>query len=153
PPFTMTGLAWVALAPLFIALEGASARKAAFLAWLAGTVGALGVTGYWIFHAAHDYFGVGQLAALGFTFGVIQVFVSIYFALFGLLVGLLGPVRCRWLLIPALFVTTEYLRAHMLCENPWAQLGHSQTHPLVMGVCSLTGVYGLSFVLALASAA
>lgn len=153
PPFDAPVLAWIALAPLFVALEGASPRAGALLGWLTGTLGALGVTGYWIFRAAHDYFGLSAFAALAFTLGVTQLFVSPYFMLFGLLVAVLSPVRWRWLIVPILFVATEYLRAHVLSGNPWALLGHSQTSPLLMGVGSLTGVYGLSFTLALVSAA
>jgi apolipoprotein N-acyltransferase len=153
PPINLSVLAWVALAPLLLALEGASPLGGWWLGWITGTVGALGVTGYWIFRAAHDYFHLSDLAALGFTVGVTQLFVSVYFALFGLAVALLRDAPWRWLAVPAVLVATEFLRAHLLSGNPWALLGHSQTGVLLMQLSRVTGIYGMSFVLALTGTA
>ena len=148
PPFGYSWLAWVALAPLILGLDGAQPATGLFLGWLAGTIQSLGVTGYWMFRAARDYFALSAVGAAAFTVGVNQVFVASYYALFGLAAGLLNRQRSRWLILPTLFVSAEYLRAHLLFGNPWELLGHSQLQPLLMQVCDVTGVYGLSFLLA-----
>ncbi len=153
PPFSLSIIGWVALTPLILALDGAGACGGFLLGWFTGTVGVLGVTGFWIFRAAHDYFQLSMLGAAVFTTAVTQVFVSLYFGLFGIAVALMGGRRLRLLLIPALFVAAEYARAHLLSGCPWGLLGQSQLHPLLMQLCDVTGVYGLSFLLALAATA
>lgn len=153
PPFSLSIIGWVALTPLILALDGAGACSGFLLGWFTGTVGVLGVTGFWIFRAARDYFQLSMLGAAVFTTAVTQVFVSLYFGLFGIAVALVAGRRLRLLLIPALFVAAEYARAHLLSGCPWGLLGQSQLQPILMQICDLTGVYGLSFLLALAATA
>ena len=153
PPFALSALGWIALTPLILALDGAPPATACALGWLAGTIGSLGVTGFWMFRAARDYFNLSPLGAAAFTVGVNQVFVAVYFGLFGLAVAVLPARRWRFLLVPALFVATEYARAHVLTGNPWALLGQSQHCLPLIQVCDLAGVYGLSFLLALVATA
>lgn len=153
PPFSVSAVGWVALTPLILALEGATPPTGFGLGWLAGTVGSLGVTGFWMFRAARDYFGLSPVGAAAFTVGVNQVFVAVYFGLFGLAVALVRARRWRCLFVPALFVTTEYVRAHALTGNPWALLGQSQNGLALIQLCDLAGVYGLSFLLALVATA
>ncbi len=152
PPFDAAVLGWVALTPLFLALDGAPPLTAFGLGWLAGTVGSLGVTGHWMFHAAYDYFGVGMPGAIAFTVGVNQIFVSLHFALFGLGAVFL-PRRRRALWLALWFVTTEHVRAHSFGGNPWALLGQSPTALPLLQLVDLTGVYGLTFLLSFSSAA
>jgi apolipoprotein N-acyltransferase len=153
PPFDLSTLAWIAATPLILALDGVAPLAGLALGWLAGTIGVLGVTGFWIFHAARDYFQLSLPAAAAFTVGTTQIFVSVYFALFGLTVALIGRPRFRFILIPTLFVASEYARAHCLSGNPWELLGHSQENLWLIQLCDLTGVYGLSFLLAFAATA
>ncbi len=153
PPFGFGVLAWLALAPLLVALDGATTWGGFGLGWLAGAVGSLGVTGLWIYHAAHDYFGLSPLLAAAFTIATTQLFVGCYFGLFGIGVATLGKIRLRFLLVPAFLVTAEYARSHLLSGCPWDLLGHSQTNLRLIQICDVSGVYGLSFLLALSAAA
>jgi apolipoprotein N-acyltransferase len=152
-PFDLSVLGWIALTPLILALDGVPAGSGCALGWLTGTIGSLGVTGFWMFRAARDYFQLSTASAVAFTIGINQIFVAVYFALFGLAATLLPARRWRFLLLPALFVATEYARAHVLTGNPWALLGQSQHNVALIQLCDLTGVYGLSFLLALSAAA
>ncbi len=151
PPFSYAALGWLALTPLIVALRGATRRQGLWLGWLAGTIGALGVTGYWMYHAASDYFALSPLTAALFTVAIHQGFVSVYFMLFGF--AATARRAPRPLFLAALFVAIEYARARLFSGNPWAQLGQSQDTPILMQVCDLTGVYGLSFLLAWTAAA
>jgi apolipoprotein N-acyltransferase len=151
-PFALSAVAWVALAPLLVAVDGARARTALALGWLTGTIGGLGVTGYWIWCAASDYFGMAPIVAAAFTVGVIQIFVAPFFGLFALLVALLRRAPARILVIPAALVASEYARA-MLAGNAWELLGHSQRALPLVQIADVAGVYGLSFVLALTATA
>ncbi len=153
PPFALAPVAWVALVPLLIAVDGTSARRAFLLGWLTGAIGSLGVTGHWIFVAARDYFALGPLFAAAFTLGATQLFVGVYFGVFALVTRLAGAGPWRVVLVPASLVAVEYARAHLLSGCPWDLLGHSQTALPLLQVCDLTGVYGLSFLLALVSTA
>ena len=153
PPFNLAFFGWIALTPLILAVDGARSRTGFFLGWLSGTVGSLAATGYWIFRAAHDYFQLSQAGAAVFAVAVTQLFVSGYFGLFGLTAALVSGRRLRVLLIPALFVASEYARARLLSGCPWELLGHSQHAVTLVQICDLTGVYGLSFLLALVATA
>lgn len=153
PPFGVSIFGWVALTPLILALDGVGACGGFLLGWFTGTIGVLGVTGFWIFRAARDYFQLSLLGAALFTTAVTQVFVSLYFGLFGAAAAMAVGRRHRLLLIPALFVAAEYARAHLLSGCPWGLLGQSQLHPVLMQICDVTGVYGLSFLLALSATA
>ncbi len=153
PPFGFSALAWIALAPLLLALDGVTLWGGFGLGWLAGAVGSLGVTGLWIFHAAHDYFQLRAPLAAAFAAGTTQFFVGGYFGLFGMGVAALGTLRLRFLLVPALLVTVEYARSHLLSGCPWDLLGHSQANDRLIQICDVCGVYGLSFLLVLCAAA
>ncbi len=153
PPFSFSIIGWVALTPLILALDGAPPRSGFMLGWVTGTVGVLGVSGFWIFRAARDYFQLSVLEAAGFTTAVTQVFVGVYFGLFGATIAFAVGRRLRLLLVPAFFVAAEYARAHLLSGCPWGLLGQSQLHPILMQLCDVTGVYGLSFLLALSATA
>ncbi len=153
PPFEVSAVAWIALTPLILAVDAARPRAAFALGWFTGTIGVLGVTGWWIFHAAYAYFHLGLAGAAAFTVVATQVFVALYFGLFGVLASLVSGWRLRGVLIPSLFVASEYARAHLLTGNPWELLGHAQRSDALVQLCDLTGVFGLSFVLALSATA
>jgi apolipoprotein N-acyltransferase len=151
PPFSLSPLAWVALAPLVVAVDGVGPGAAATLGWLSGTVLGLGVSGHWLWHAAIDYFGQPPLLAAAFALGLVELFVAPFVAAFAAVVARAGGAR-RWWLVPVAWVATEWLRA-TVAGNPWELLGHAPTALPVLQVAALTGVYGLSFLLALAAAA
>ena len=153
PPFEVASVAWIGLAPLLIALEGATPGAAFGLGWLAGATGSLIVVGPWVFEAARDYFALGPIAAACFAVAVTQVFGGVYFGLFALVGAVVRAGRLRFLVLPAVFVATEYARAHVFSGCPWELLGHSQRAARVIQLCDTTGVYGLSFLLALSAAA
>lgn len=151
PPFDFAALGWIALAPLLVAVRGATVVQSLGLGWLCGTLGGIGVTGWWIGRAAADYFGMPPPLAALFSFAVIQLFVSPAFAAFGVLAARLLARRGALITVPAAFVACEYARAHLLGGNPWALLGQSQSSLELVQLCDLTGVYGLSFLLAMSA--
>jgi apolipoprotein N-acyltransferase len=81
--------------------------------------------------------------------------VALFPALFAAIVSvwLRGFGRAALLLAPAAWVGTELLRVHTFFSFPWCLLGYSQ-HDLLpfVQIASVTAVYGVSFLLVLASA-
>jgi apolipoprotein N-acyltransferase len=151
-PAALTPLAWIALVPLLLAVDGASPGGAAGVGWLTGTTVGLGVCGHWMWRAAIDYFGLTPAVAGAFTAGVVEFFVAPYFAAFAVLAVVVGRHRWRVLAIPAAFVATELARA-TLVGNAWALLGHSQRSLVLLQSTSVAGAYGVSFLLAMSNTA
>ncbi len=147
--------------PLAIAMARAarSARRTAHsrafvLGLLAGLV-YFGGTTYWTSGVTRMYGGLSAPVAV-----LCSGLLAAYMALF--------PGVCAWamsrllraiglgalLLLPAAWVATELLRAHLFGGFPWVLLGSSQTTMLpIAQLASVTGVFGLSGLVALVNAA
>lgn len=141
PRFDFNILVWISLVPLLLALEEKGLKEAFFLSYLTGLL-SFSVIFYWIWI-------VPAFKVIDFI--ILAAYLPHYVSLFGL--GL-NWVRKRSglpaiLVGPPLWVTLEYFRSHLsFLSLPWALLGHSQyLHPSLIQITSLTGVYGLSFLI------
>lgn len=147
PGFDIEPLAWFALVPLFIALKDRGPMASFTLCALTGIAFFAGVF-YWI--NLLDGFGWLERIMLG-------IYVGPVFGLFGLLFSLVSR-RTKLpsiIIAPVLWVSVEYLRSHFFfLALPWALLGHSQylNIPLIQ-VASITGAYGVSFLVLMSNAA
>jgi apolipoprotein N-acyltransferase len=153
PKFGHGAVAWVALAPLLMALAHATPAEGARLGYLTGATSAMGVL-YW------TALVVVQFGGLSLPVGVVvMTLLCLAFALFPLL---FGAVTAFWLrafgpgalfLAPLAWAATELLRAHTFFQFPWCLLGYSQhDNPAAIQIASVTAVYGVSAAVALASA-
>ena len=155
PKFGHGAVAWVALAPLLLALAGAPGPAHGFrLGYITGAVSSLGLV-YWTATVVVQYGGLH----LGLGIAVMVALclaLALFPSLFGLLVvawvRALGP---RGLLLsPLAWVASEILRANTLCSFSWCLLGYSQQpFPGFIQIARYTAVYGVSFLLAGVSAA
>ena len=148
PKFDLSVLAWVALVPLLVALEGKSLRKAFFLSHLTGLVFVAGLSNYGLAIPASYYIYFFLLAVF-----YLPLYVSFWSLALNWIRGRTGlPVT---VLAPPLWVASEYVRSHFFfLAFPWALLGHTQyLHPSLIQITSVTGVYGLTFLIVLANAA
>jgi apolipoprotein N-acyltransferase len=148
PKYDLEFLAWVALIPLFFAIEDKGFYHSFVLGFLAGIVSYLGIL-YWIIVAVHNYGNVPLILSI-FILLLLVAYMSAYLGVFTLL-NRFFQVRFGtrgFLLAPFLWVSLEYLRSFLLTGFPWANLGHSQylNLPFVQ-MADITGVYGLSFVI------
>lgn len=147
PTFDCAFLAWVALVPLFLALRGRKPLYAGGLSMLTGSCFWLGVC-YWTKTAPGFEW---------FDYLLCGLYVGAHFSLLGLVCSLFTrfPRFPFFLIAPAAWVSVEYLRAHSgFLGVPWALLGHSQYRNLpLIQIASITGVYGVSFVIALVNVA
>ena len=151
PPGSTQGLAWIALVPLMAALRGRSRSLRFQLGFTAGIVHFLSLM-YWIVVVLEGYGGLPLSLSL-----VVLLALAGYLALYPALFALLFP--CMWrscfalLLTAATWVVLEYARGEFLTGLPWCFIGHSQgAHLLLIQICDLAGVYGVSFLVAAVNA-
>lgn len=142
PPAGMSWFAFIALAPLLLALRGASLRQATGLAFFFGCLHGIGV--FWWLASVE---GVGY----PIYFLLLAPIYGLYYTIFGISYrwAAIRMPRLILLLAPALWVSVEFARANMFfLALPWNLFGHTQHAALpIIGVSDLTGVYGVSFLL------
>jgi apolipoprotein N-acyltransferase len=150
----------VALTPLYVALSGwtgrgndvrgVSARTGFILGLLTGIVHYAG-TVYWTSGTVATFGGVPWLVAVPVAF-LLVLYMSLYVALASaasaMLIRRFGVAGLA--LAPATWVAAEYARAHVFGGFPWIPLGNAVVSLLpIAQLASVTGVYGVSWLLAL----
>jgi len=151
PRIGLAIVAWGALIPLLY-LAARNQPPACFtLGWLAGLFHGLSLL-YWITYVVNRYGNLPLPVSLGVCFLLVA-----YLAIFpGLFCAGLSWLRNRglpWLsAAPFLWVTLELGKSRLLTGFPWENLGYSQYSWLpVIQMADITGVFGISFVLALSN--
>ena len=155
PPFGWSMLAWTSLVPVLLAVRGRRPLAAYAYGLLFGTAGCLAVA-WWLPQAAVRYlelsWPVALVALLAFALVLAAPTVGLFAA------GASSMLRGRHpavahIAVAALWTATELFRARVLAQ-PWGLLGYSQhAHPWLIQVAAVTGVYGVSFLLALGNVA
>jgi apolipoprotein N-acyltransferase len=154
PKFGHWSLAWVALAPLLIAIAGAPGGRTAFRrGYLAGAVSSVGIV-YWTEAVVVQFGGLPLLVGI-----VVMLLLCLALALFP---SLFAWILWRWirrfgpaavLLAPVAWVATEILRAHTLFRFSWCLLGYSQhANVAFIQIARYGAVYLVSLVVAASSA-
>jgi len=150
------GVSWLAPACLLLGLRGLGARAAARAAFAAGLVAHAGVF-HWI-HVVTVSYGhapalVGPLAVV-----LLALYPAAFVAAFGAGAAALqgrdpASPPSPWA-AAALWAALDHGRSFLLTGFPWALLGYAQHHnPALLALAPYTGVYGLSFAVALGGAA
>ncbi len=105
-------------------------------------------TCHWIAGVLLNYGGLPWIGA-ELLFLLLALYLSSFYALFSWAfarLSLFAPSLCFWL-APALWVSTEYLRAQVLTGFPWCLLGYGLVDAVNLAqIAKWSGVYGLSFV-------
>jgi apolipoprotein N-acyltransferase len=146
-------LSWASPALLLLSLEGLSPWRAARVGFLAAWVAHTAIL-HWIYVVTVVYGHAPPLVGIG-----APALLATYMGLAG---GAFGG-GAAWLaargvrspfVLAALWTCVDHARSFVFTGFPWATLGYAQHEngPL-LGLASLTGVYGLSFTVALAGAA
>jgi apolipoprotein N-acyltransferase len=164
-------LSWFALAPLIVAilqarpegelevpgfprLQPATPWQGFLLAWVCGVVWYAG-TCYWIFDTMRLYGGLNSAMALLVLF-LFCCYLGLYHGVFGLLLSLLASgrdYRRALVLSPFLWVAVELARTR-ITSFPWNLLGIAQVDNIALcRIAGWTGVYGVSFEIALVNVA
>jgi apolipoprotein N-acyltransferase len=152
PPYEWSGAAWVALAPLFFVLRHKTPVEAFTVGFWYALLCCVGIM-RWLYFAGSVYFGLLFPWDVLFTFTVYAFFGGFYTGLFALLACKVmhreSPLL-RWVAVPAAWVTIEAARCYV--GFSWVILGYTQyRHLALIQIADTTGVYGLSFLMALSS--
>ena len=155
PKFGYPALAWIALAPLLVALTENISLPRAFALGL--TTGAIyfGGTLYWM-SAVMARYGELPLALAVAINAVFVAYLALFPALFAVLIRRLTIVLGVAALPAAPFVwaATELGRTYLFSGFPWVLLGYSQTTVLpIAQAASIVGVFGVSAIVVSVNAA
>ena len=164
-------LSWLALTPLLVALlrarpagdleiagiirlQPATPGQGFLLGYLCGIIWYAG-TCYWIYDTMRQYGGLTAPMALLVLF-LFCYYLGLYHGIFGLLISVLSRAhdnRRALVLAPFLWVAIELARTRV-SGFPWNLLGISQVDNVALcRIASWTGVYGISFEIALVNVA
>lgn len=155
PPYDLGSCAWLALVPLLRAVRGRRPSSAFVYGALYGYACAAAVSG-WLVQALARFFDLSF--PLAFVVGSIYalVFWGIAFGLFAAAAAVLlrePSTPLARMALPAVWVSVELLRGRVLGQ-PWGLLGYTQhAHIGLIQLAGLTGVYGISFLIAFANIA
>jgi apolipoprotein N-acyltransferase len=156
PKFGHPAFAWIALAPLLVAVtfRRQTRRRSLLLGLVTGIVYFSG-TLYWLVETMTTFGGLSMplaTCAAAILVLYLALFPAAFAAIQARLATAFGPIAL--LAAPATWVATEMGRTYVLDGFPWELLGYSQASVLpVAQVASLVGVYGMSALVVLVSAA
>jgi apolipoprotein N-acyltransferase len=155
PPYDWSSAGWITLTPFFLALRQKTPKTGFFLGLLFGVLCCAGI-GFWIYVAVTTYFAFPFPLDVLFTLFNYSLFAGLYVGVVAALVCVLfrrGSPTLAVLGAPAMWVAGEFVRSSWFAGISWELLGYTQyRHPLLIQVADLTGVYGLSYLLALSGA-
>jgi apolipoprotein N-acyltransferase len=146
-------LGWFALVPLLMAVKNHTFVQAFRIGFAAGLVHFLTLL-YWLLYTMQTYGGLPFYLAIPVLF-LLSAYMAIYIGLFAALVTPWTK-TFSWsylVAVPVLWVSQEYIRGFLFTGFPWSFLGYSQFNQLhIIQIADIFGVYGISFLMALANA-
>jgi apolipoprotein N-acyltransferase len=157
PPIGAAAFSWVALVPLVLALRASSSFRTALL--LAGLFSWLATASTipWVSLTLHEHFERDWAFSIAFWLLFSSTALAPYYAV------LLGaqewaarrlPEIGRPFLFAAAWTAAEWLRTQLGFRASWARLGDAHVESVQLRqIADLVGVYGISFLVALANAA
>ncbi|MBI3756979.1 MAG: apolipoprotein N-acyltransferase [Deltaproteobacteria bacterium] len=154
PPYEWSVAGWFALAPLFIVVSTQSPRCAFLSGIIYSVLFCVGMA-YWVYFSVAAYFPLGAPFSLFSTVLGYLFFIASYGGCAAAGAAMLmrsASSFSSWLGIPALWVSAEFARTSLFSGFSWELLGYTQYRRLwLIQLADLTGVYGLSFLMAFAS--
>jgi len=150
PLFNVSILAWIAPAILMVAILNETPRFALLLGWLQGAAFYL-ISVPWIYTVMRQYGPLPRIQAGGVL--ILMVIASAAFhAAFAFAVAWMGRYGTgrACLAAPFLWVSLEFLLLHLPDVGfPWNLLGYAAAQNLAfMQLTTITGIFGLSFLVA-----
>jgi apolipoprotein N-acyltransferase len=151
PKINLSWLAWFALVPLLISIHNLKWKDRFRLALITGLTHYLTLV-YWLAYTMQIYGHLPWYLSIPVLF-LMSTYLTLYITVFATLLTRLHsmPVVCQFL-IPALWVSLEYVRSFLFTGFPWELMGCSQYDALhIIQISDIFGVYGVSFIVLLAN--
>ena len=148
PRFELWYLAFIALVPLFFALEGERGFRAFLLGFVSGFLFYL-ISLFWITEAMRNYSALGFLGSVAVLL-LLVVWLACLIGVFGNVVSLCGSSPLSVVFVPMFWVALELVKAKLMSGFPWNNLCwavYRQT--TIIQIADTLGSYGVSFVLVL----
>ena len=149
PGFSL--LAWFALIPLLIALEGASPRTAFRIGFSCGLVAYIAIL-YWINIVITRYGHLPWAISIP-LYIMLAAWLAMFYGIAALVArfGEQAGFKTAFTL-PVAWVACDFIRSFVLTGFPWAMLGHSQFRTLTLiQIADISGVYGITLLIVLAN--
>jgi len=148
PPFNQPYLIWIALVPLFLTLLSVRPVYGFLLSLTCGIVFFLGMFNWGLSVAQYTFMHHAILALCW----------SPHFCFFGLIMSFMARRLNRAAAlygVAFIWVSLEFIRSNLhFLSFPWGLLAHSQhSHPTLIQIASITGAYGVSFLIVLINSA
>ena len=150
-PFNIWPITLISLVSLALLLKEQSIKSILWRSFTFG-VGLYCAGVHWLYVSIHNFGGASPVFA-GFLVFVFACFMAILFTLpFGIF--------ARWfsrhslgiiIALPACWLLGEWIRTWLLTGFPWLFLGYAHLNTPLAGWAPITGVIGISFILALTS--
>ena len=142
---------------LLFSLENISTKTATFRGWLYG-VGFFGTGVSWVYVSIHQHGAAPPWLAGSLTLifaAGLALFFALHIAAYQYITLKFVHQR-QWMVLitfPAVWVIAEWFRSWFLTGFPWIYLGYGPIDTWLAGWAPITGIYGLSFFMALATSA
>ena len=148
PPASISYLAFVGLVPIFISIEGRSAKASLKLGYIAGMSHYLTLL-YWIPYPITRYGNIPFYLSIG-PYILLCMYLSLFFALFCWLCNKKSTPAV--ILYPSYWIILEFLKSKILTGFPWCLLGYSQYKNIpIIQITDITGVLGISYLIVMAN--
>ncbi len=144
-------VAWFALVPLLVALRNLSALHGFLMGFLTGIVHYLTLL-YWFVPFLNTYGPFPMVMSMGVLL-LLSSYLAVYVGLFSMALACIEmSIYRRFILVPTLWVSLEFIRSFLFSGFPWELLGHSQHNALhIIQISDIVGVYGVSFLILLSN--
>ena len=142
PKIDVGALAWIALVPFLLIIDGKNKKQAFGAGYLTGLIFFAGCF-YWFAFIATVAWWVSLLGAASLV-----MYLAVYFGIFGAACAYFSSLNVFWRLaaIPSSWVVLEFIRAHFLSGFGWVSLGQSQyKNWAIIQIADITGEAGISF--------
>lgn len=154
-PLEWRVFAWLAPAVFFwLNLKPMPLKQRLRLSWVFG-VGLFAGGAHWIYVSIHFFGGANALIA-ALMVAIFVVIMALLLMVFGWLASYTASVSLALRLLavfPAIWVLTEWFRGWFLTGFPWLQLGSTQIDTWLAAYAPVTGVLGVSWLVALGAGA
>ena len=150
-PFEWRSFAWIGPAIFFwLNLKPMSVKQRLLLSWVFG-IGLFAGGTHWIYFSIHFFGGANTFIAI-LMVALFVLSMALFLLVFGRLAAYTVPLPVLMRLLvayPAIWVLTEWFRGWFLTGFPWLQAGTTQIDTILANVAPITGVLGVSWLVAI----